>query len=78
MSYNPDTGHVRCDVCGLEHPVQRYYTYLRVGSNVVRHICLTCKASGAYWCQDCQDRHRLPGTCPQRRLPLDGPEASDG
>jgi hypothetical protein len=39
---------------------------------------LACKASGAYWCADCQDIHRLPGTCPQQRLPLDGAEATNG
>ena len=76
MSYNPDTGRIRCDVCGKERPVPRYYTYLRAGGNVIRHICQACKAGGAYWCQTCQDVHGSPDKCSQRPLPLDGPEAT--
>lgn len=78
MSYNPDTGRIRCDVCESDDLTRTYYGYHRTTPPGERHICKVCLTGGAYWCDRCEAIHDAPGKCPQPELTEPGQEATDG
>lgn len=70
MTYNPDTGRIRCGVCGSRGLDRSYYTYTRIRKKRITHICSICIDNGAYWCPACEDVHAGRDECPQSELPL--------